>query len=155
MAARSAPPAAKAATKQAAPAAKAAPKQAASAVFKPKTERPEWSALIDSLRQDMERMRSERGGRSKPIAPVASPPPVVAEPAPEPPPPAAAAVPAATAAAPQERPAKRPPERAVKQPEKKPTPVQDEWGFFDPQQCGFAALLAKLDEITDNEEKPA
>jgi len=28
-------------------------------------------------------------------------------------------------------------------------PVQDEWGFFDPAQCGFAALLAKLDEITD------
>jgi hypothetical protein len=35
----------------------------------------------------------------------------------------------------------------------KATPVQDEWGFFDPQQCGFAALLAKLDEITENEEK--
>src|SRR5690348_1902988 len=26
--------------------------------------------------------------------------------------------------------------------------VQDEWGLFDPEQCGFAALLAKLDEIT-------
>jgi hypothetical protein len=31
-------------------------------------------------------------------------------------------------------------------PERKP--IQDEWGFFDPAQCGFAALLAKLDEIT-------
>jgi hypothetical protein len=31
-------------------------------------------------------------------------------------------------------------------------PVQDEWGFFDPQQCGFAALLAKLDEVTDSED---
>ena len=30
-------------------------------------------------------------------------------------------------------------------------PVQDEWGFFDPQQCGFAALLAKLDEVTDSD----
>ena len=28
------------------------------------------------------------------------------------------------------------------------TPVQDEWGFFDPNQCGFNALLAKLQEIT-------
>ncbi len=27
-------------------------------------------------------------------------------------------------------------------------PLQDEWGFFDPAQCGFSALLAKLDEIT-------
>jgi hypothetical protein len=26
-------------------------------------------------------------------------------------------------------------------------PLQDEWGLFDPEQCGFAALLAKLDEI--------
>jgi CheY-like chemotaxis protein len=26
-------------------------------------------------------------------------------------------------------------------------PKQDEWGFFDPDQCGFAALLAKLEEI--------
>jgi hypothetical protein len=174
VAARSAPATPKAAPKQAAaPAAKAAPKQAASAVFKPKTERPEWSALIDSLRQDMERMRSERGGRSKSIEPVASPPQVVAlraEPAPEPPPPAATAAPPVAAAAPPDRAVKRPPERPasqvspatpvspvreVKRPEKKPTPVQDEWGFFDPQQCGFAALLAKLDEITDNEEKPA
>src|SRR5262249_35711849 len=30
-------------------------------------------------------------------------------------------------------------------------PVQDEWGFFDPDQCGFAALLAKLDEITEDD----
>ena len=34
----------------------------------------------------------------------------------------------------------------------KPKPVQDEWGFFDPDQCGFAALLAKLDEITEEHE---
>lgn len=27
-------------------------------------------------------------------------------------------------------------------------PVQDEWGFFDPEQCGFTALLAKLNEVT-------
>ena len=27
-------------------------------------------------------------------------------------------------------------------------PVEDEWGFFDPEQCGFRALLTKLDEIT-------
>ena len=25
--------------------------------------------------------------------------------------------------------------------------VQDEWGFFDPERCGFGALLAKLQEI--------
>ncbi len=31
-------------------------------------------------------------------------------------------------------------------------PIQDEWGFFDPEQCGFAALLAKLDEITATDD---
>ena len=29
--------------------------------------------------------------------------------------------------------------------------VQDEWGFFDPSQCGFPALIAKLDEIAARE----
>jgi hypothetical protein len=36
--------------------------------------------------------------------------------------------------------------------ERKPSAVQDEWGFFDPQQCGFAALLAKLDEYSNADE---
>jgi hypothetical protein len=31
-------------------------------------------------------------------------------------------------------------------------PVQDEWGLFDPQQCGFAALVAKLDAVTEDED---
>ena len=31
-------------------------------------------------------------------------------------------------------------------------PVQDEWGLFDPSKCGFAALLEKLDEITDDRQ---
>ena len=30
-------------------------------------------------------------------------------------------------------------------------PVADEWGFFDPNQCGFPALIAKLDEIAARE----
>jgi hypothetical protein len=34
-------------------------------------------------------------------------------------------------------------------------PIQDEWGFFDPEQCGFAALLAKLDEIIDTDDRSA
>lgn len=33
---------------------------------------------------------------------------------------------------------------------RKGRPVQDEWGFFDPEQCGFAALIAKLDEIIES-----
>jgi hypothetical protein len=38
---------------------------------------------------------------------------------------------------------------------KAPQPLQDEWGFFDPEQCGFAALLTKLDAVTDSEDSPA
>jgi hypothetical protein len=45
----------------------------------------------------------------------------------------------------------QPPRRKGSRPKRKArkTPVQDEWGFFDPAQCGFAALLDKLDEVTD------
>ena len=120
---------------------------AAQAALKPKTERPEWTALIDSLRQDMERMRHDRG-RSKSGTPAAPPPHAVIEPTRDEAPVAAEApiLAASSNAAAQDLAAKR-----KKRPQK-PTPVQDEWGFFDPQQCGFAALLAKLDEITENEE---
>jgi hypothetical protein len=36
----------------------------------------------------------------------------------------------------------------------KAKPIEDEWGFFDPDQCGFAALLAKLEEIADGDDTP-
>jgi hypothetical protein len=65
----------------------------------------EWTELVASLRQDIERRRVE---------------PQVPKP---------------------------------KRPAKKSKPSQDEWGFFDPEQCGFAALLAKLDEITDSPDE--
>jgi hypothetical protein len=72
-----------------------------------KSERTEWTALVASLRQDIERRRGETQQPEKP-------------------------------------------KRRVK----KAKPVQDEWGFFDPEQCGFAALLAKLEEITDGTDEP-
>jgi hypothetical protein len=55
--------------------------------------------------------------------------------------------------------AEKPPQRPSAPPSARPAkagkrarPVQDEWGFFDPEQCGFAALLAKLDEVTEADE---
>jgi hypothetical protein len=68
-------------------------------------ERPEWVQLVESLRIDVERRRSEQPS----VAP---------------------------------KPARKTPSR----------PIQDEWGLFDPAQCGFAALLTKLDEITEASE---
>jgi hypothetical protein len=41
---------------------------------------------------------------------------------------------------------------ALKKKKVKSKPAQDEWGLFDPAQCGFAALLAKLEEITEKED---
>jgi len=53
---------------------------------------------------------------------------------------------ATPAAAPRpSRPLKKAPRKLLKG-----KPIQDEWGFFDPEQCGFAALLAKLDEVATN-----
>jgi hypothetical protein len=52
----------------------------------------------------------------------------------------------------------RPPAAVAPPPEprrkRSSTPVQDEWGFFDPEQCGFAALLAKLDEFSETAQEP-
>jgi hypothetical protein len=31
-------------------------------------------------------------------------------------------------------------------------PVQDEWGIFDPDRCGFAALVDKLEEVSEEKE---
>jgi hypothetical protein len=67
-----------------------------------KPEVPDWSALMASLREDMERRR----GQDRPEA------------------------------------------LKTKLHSKAAKPAVDEWGFFDPEQCGFSALLAKLDEIT-------
>jgi hypothetical protein len=86
-------------------------------------EQPDWIELVASLRQDLERRRTD--------------------------PSSAAADPIAM----------RPSDgagttvhRLVKKPRpylKKAKPVQDEWGFFDPERCGFSTLLAKLEEITE------
>ena len=82
----------------------------------------EWSELVASLRQDIERRRT------KPVA--------AAEPQ-------AAKRPANLAAIRRSQPDTR--QKPHVEEEK---PLQDEWGFFDPQKCGFAALLAKLEQVT-------
>ena len=51
-----------------------------------------------------------------------------------------------------EKPGRKQAAAQASRPERKAKPVQDEWGFFDPQQCGFAALLAKLDEVTESDD---
>jgi hypothetical protein len=89
-----------------------------------RTEQPDWIELVASLRQDLERRRTD------PAPPVDLIPTRPSD--------GAGAL------------------RIVKKERAQPRktkPVQDEWGFFDPERCGFSTLLAKLEEIT--EEGPA
>ena len=58
----------------------------------------------------------------------------------------------------RKKPAKRTTKAAkAKSPrQSQPQAAQDEWGVFDPNRCGFAALVDKLDEVADDKvEQPA
>ena len=92
----------------------------------PKAEHLEWAELVASLRLDLERRRTEPQSAS--VAPVAAAPPDASE-------------------SRGNRPMNKQKHQA-----RKSRAIQDEWGFFDPEQCGFSALLAKLEEITDAPE---
>ena len=92
-----------------------------------RADHPEWLELVASLRHDIERRRSE--------------------PAPIPAPPITARSVNAGDAKGNRRVKKQKPFGT------KAKPLQDEWGFFDPKQCGFSALLAKLEEITGPSEE--
>jgi hypothetical protein len=101
--------------------------------------KPEWVELMRSLREDISRRRAELAA-SGPIEPPKEksqrPLAAVAARIRTSKPPRAAAPPASPADVdPQKKP-------------KRTRPIEDEWGLFDPEQCGFAALLDKLDEIT-------
>jgi len=51
---------------------------------------------------------------------------------------------------------KRSNKKAPKKPQKPNTrPAQDEWGLFDPNRCGFAAVVQKLNEVTDEKDPKA
>lgn len=86
----------------------------------------EWVDIIEALRRDAEQIPTRRTSTA------------AAAPAPAPPAPADAGA----------QPMKRKKKRHAAQ------PAQDEWGFFDPDRCGFAALLEKLEEITEDDPRP-
>jgi hypothetical protein len=94
-----------------------------------RTEQPDWIELVASLRQDLERRRTD---------PATVAPPVAVRPS-------------DGASANPLRLVKKPRPAA---PARKVKPLQDEWGFFDPERCGFSTLLAKLEEITEEDARP-
>lgn len=113
-------------------------------------DRPAWVELIESLRKDIERLKADRAQPAE----AAAPPPVstiVSEP---PTPPRLGRVLSIAAARPATPAPAAPAEKlsTLTPRVKTPKPVQDQWGLFDPEQCGFAALRAKLDEISSREE---
>ena len=116
-----------------------APRQAAA--------KPEWVELMRSLREDIARRRAELAA-SGPVAPPPQKPqrPRAAEARVQA---AETGVRACTAAATRPLPVpEAAPSDEKKARPKRTRPIEDEWGLFDPEQCGFAALLDKLDEIT-------
>ena len=45
------------------------------------------------------------------------------------------------------------PLRPVRDPGAPERPKQDEWGLYDPEQCGFVALLHRLEELADDDRR--
>jgi hypothetical protein len=108
--------------------------------------RPEWLDMVESLRHDVQQLQTDWGapstiGPNLSVSQLDEVPDQTAHFGTEP-----AALPAST-------PAPEKPRGKSKnhRPAKKKKHPQDEWGFFDPEQCGFAALLTKLEEITDDD----
>jgi len=104
-----------------------------------------WQDVLSAIRRDIQQLRGEdQAARPPAQIPAIDPPAPVAAEAPE-----EADHGHVTVSGPQQhqpvvwRTTPRP--RAIS----RVVPVQDEWGFFDPQQCGFEALRAKLQAMID------
>jgi hypothetical protein len=114
-------------------------------------DRPAWVELIESLRKDIERLKADRVQPAEAAVP-ATVPTTVSEPQAPPRLGRVLSIAAARPASPPPPPAPAEKLSTLTPRAKAPKPVQDQWGLFDPEQCGFAALRAKLDEISSREE---
>jgi hypothetical protein len=103
--------------------------------------RPGWLEMVESLQSDVQLLQTDWAPTTFTSPPTVSPIADVADNVTQ-----FGKAPTARPAAPDKSRAK-----AKKREPKKKRPAKDEWGFFDPEQCGFAALLTKLEEITDDE----
>jgi hypothetical protein len=126
---------------QVAPSSEAAAKQEAPSSDSPESSRPEWLDMVESLQSDVQLLQTDWAPTTFPSPPTVSANADVADHVTQ-----LREASIARPAAPDKSRAK-----AKKREPKKKRPVKDEWGFFDPEQCGFAALLTKLEEITDDE----
>ncbi len=106
--------------------------------------RPGWLDMVESLRSDVQLLQTEWASTTftspTTVSPIADSGDSAAQLRETP------VAPPVVASTPEKSRTK-----AKKREPKKKRPAKDEWGFFDPEQCGFAALLTKLEEITDDE----
>jgi CheY-like chemotaxis protein len=91
---------------------------------------PDWSEVLSAMHRDIEQAHLPALAALQAVAPLAVTPPAVVAQSTSTPEPAVAAA------------------DVTRKRRRRPTPPQDEWGFFDPAQCGVSALIAKVNEIT-------
>jgi hypothetical protein len=111
----------------------------------PESRQPEWLDMVASLQHDVQQLQTdwaEPASLTPPLAasPIADDGGAVPESADAPPPVVRKAASAKSRA------------KGTKREPKKKRPRKDDWGFFDPEECGFTALLTKLEEVTDDDE---
>ena len=109
----------------------------------------DWEAVVDALKRESKRVNLPRRKQRPPVRPAAPPVPPAATPLSTPSrassSPAATTSPATVTAKPAATTPAAPAARRTKR-------VQDEWGMFDPQEAGMAALFAKLEQLNDDDD---
>jgi hypothetical protein len=110
----------------------------------PESRHPEWLDMVASLQDDVQQLQTDWAEPAS-LTPLLVPPiaddgSAVPESVDAPPPPVRKAASEKSRA------------KGTKREPKKKRPRKDDWGFFDPEECGFAALLTKLEEVTDDDE---
>jgi hypothetical protein len=111
----------------------------------PESRHPEWLDMVASLQYDVQQLQTDWAEPASLTPPLAVPP--IADDGSTVPERADAPPPLVRKAASEKSRAK-----GTKREPKKKRPRKDDWGFFDPEECGFAALLTKLEEVTDDDE---
>ena len=113
----------------------------------------DWSDILESLRREVQTVGWLAEKPVEPSQPATEQTPAPTEQAAVVAEPPVQAEPSVQAESPvQAEPPAEPPASGTRRRGRKPT-VQDEWGFFDPDRAGFAALLAKLEEITEEDTR--
>lgn len=103
---------------------------------------PEWLDMVASLQHDVQQLQTD-WAEPVSLTPSLDVPPIADN---------GIAVPESVDAPSRRARSEKSPVKGKKREPKKKRPRKDDWGFFDPEEGGFAALLTKLEEVTDDDE---